>query len=114
MRKDSLPAWASRGAARCDAVASSSLRSCLAQQAFERLRFALLLVDRLRLRAVLITVSTRQRFSSSSSRSMAVVVRKIITGPSTRYSCVTSVPLAGSLPVLAMVSTPSDCSSFSA
>ena len=31
------------------------------------------------------TVSTRQRFSSSSSSWIAVVVRKIITGPSTRY-----------------------------
>ena len=45
------------------------------------------------------TVSTRQRFSSSSSISIAVVVRKIITGPSTRYSWVTSFPVAGSLPV---------------
>jgi len=55
-----------------------------------------------------------QRFKSSSSTSMAVVVRKIITGPSTRYSCVTSLPVAGSLPVEAMVNSPSDCSSFSA
>ena len=47
-----------------------------------------------------------QRFKSSSSTSSAVVVRKIITGPTTRYSCVTKRPVAGSLPVLAMVSSP--------
>ena len=34
-----------------------------------------------------------QRLSSSSSISMAVVVRKIITGPSTWYSSVTSLPV---------------------
>jgi hypothetical protein len=44
------------------------------------------------------TVSTRQRLSSSSSTSLAVVVSKIITGPSTRYVCVTSRPVAGPCP----------------
>ncbi len=60
------------------------------------------------------TVSTRQRFISSSSMSMAVVVSISITGPSTWYSCVTSAPDCGSLPVAAIVSSPSDCSSLSA
>ena len=45
---------------------------------------------------------------------LAVVVSRIITGPSTRYSCVTRRPLVGSLPVDAMVSSPSLCKSFSA
>jgi len=44
----------------------------------------------------------------------AVVVRKIITGPSTRYSCVTIRPVCGSLPVEAIDSSPSDWSSFKA
>jgi hypothetical protein len=44
-------------------------------------------------------VSTTQRFSNSSSMSMAVVVRNSITGPSTRYSSVTNLPDSGSLPV---------------
>ena len=48
------------------------------------------------------TVSTRQRLSSSSSSSIAVVVRKIVTGPSTWYSCVTRRPVCGSLPVEAI------------
>ena len=46
--------------------------------------------------------------------SMVVVVRKIMTGPSTWYSCVSMRPVFGSLPVLAMVNSPSDCSSFNA
>jgi len=61
-----------------------------------------------------LTVSIRQRFISSSSMSMAVVVRNSITGPSNRYSCVTKLPVVASLPVLAMVTSPSDCSSFNA
>ena len=40
------------------------------------------------------TVSTRQRLSSSSSTSIAVVVRNVITGPVTRYSCVMSFPVS--------------------
>ncbi|MCY1378521.1 hypothetical protein D9M69_661630 [compost metagenome] len=59
-------------------------------------------------------VSTRQRLSSSSSMSIAVVVSISITGPCTRYCLVTRLPVASSLPVLAMVSSPSDCSSFRA
>ena len=55
-----------------------------------------------------------QRFNNSSSILMAVVVRKIITGPSTRYSCVTIRPVLESLPVLAMVNAPSLCNSFKA
>jgi hypothetical protein len=55
-----------------------------------------------------------QRLSNSSSISMAVVVRKIITGPSTRYCCVVRLPVVASLPVLAMVSSPSLCSSYKA
>ena len=38
--------------------------------------------------------------------SIAVVVRKIITGPSTRYSWVTRLPVLGSFAVEAMVSSP--------
>jgi hypothetical protein len=56
----------------------------------------------------------RQRLRSSSSTSIAVVVKKIITGPWTWYSCVTSFPVTGSFPVLAIVSCPSLCRSFSA
>ena len=105
---------ASRAAARCDArrgsrrgpaVASSPSSVC----ASRCMRWMACVCSRSSL-----TVSTRQRFSSSSSRSMAVVVRKIITGPSTRYWCVTQPPVAGSLPVEAMVSSPSLCNSFSA
>ena len=60
------------------------------------------------------TVSTMQRFCSSASMAMEVVVRKTATGPWTRYSCVTSRPVDGSLPVEAMASSPSLCSSFRA
>jgi hypothetical protein len=35
--------------------------------------------------------------------SIAVVVMNRLMGPSTRYSCVTRLPAAGSVPVLAMV-----------
>src|SRR5262249_28446495 len=38
----------------------------------------------------------------------------IDTGPSTRYSCVIRLPVAASLPVLAIVSSPSLCNSFKA
>ena len=91
-------------------------RSPLARgaESFERLAPRAVAVDGAGLLALLIHREHRQRFSSSSSISIAVVVRKIITGPSTRYSCVTSRPVAGSLPVDAMVSSPSLCSSFSA
>ena len=47
----------------------------------------------------------RARGSDSSAPrrcSIAVVVEMIITGPSTRYSWVTSFPVSGSLPVEAM------------
>jgi hypothetical protein len=60
------------------------------------------------------TVSTRHRLASSSSRSIAVVVRNSITGPSTRYVCVTSLPVTASFPVEAIVSSPALCRSFSA
>ena len=60
------------------------------------------------------TVKTRQRFMSSSSMSMLVVVRRMAQGPSTWYSCVSMRPLCGSLPVLAMVSSPSDWRSLRA
>jgi hypothetical protein len=55
-----------------------------------------------------------QRFNSSSSTSIAVVVKNNAAGPCTRYSCVTSRPLEVSLPVDAIDSSPSDCNSFNA
>jgi hypothetical protein len=61
------------------------IRGPAAEQPFDRLRLALYSVDGLGLLAVFIDREHQQRFSISSSRSMAVVVRKIITGPSTRY-----------------------------
>ena len=60
------------------------------------------------------TDNTKQRFNSSSSISIAVVVINSITGPSTRYSLVTKSPVLSSLPVLAIVTSPSDCKSFNA
>ena len=84
------------------------------QQTRERAPVTLRGMDRLRLRRPSSIVSTRHRFSSSSSISAAVVVSAIITGPSTRYSWVTSLPVAGSLVVEAIVSSPSLCRSFRA
>ena len=45
---------------------------------------------------------------------MAVVVSISITGPFTVYCFVTVLPLASSLPVDAIVNSPSDCNSLSA
>ena len=90
------------------------LAALIGQQPGQRLPPPLELVDGSGLLAVFIDRQHKAAVQSSSSILTAVVVRKIITGPSTRYSCVTIRPVLESLPVLAMVKAPSLCNSFKA
>ena len=57
----------------------------LLQEAFERLLFTLQTVDGLRLLAVFVDREHQAAVQQLFVESMAVVVRNIITGPSTRY-----------------------------
>lgn len=82
------------------------------QHAFERVGCPLRLVDGLGLGATFV-----DRQDQAAVEQLLVDLdggggQEIITGPRTRYSCVTKRPVAASLPVEAMVSSPSDCSSL--
>ena len=84
------------------------------QQAFEGLRLALLLVDRLRLRAVLV----HGQHQAAIQKLFVQVYRR--RGEEEHHRAFDAIlvrdepPVVASLPVLAMVSTPSLCNSFSA